>query len=134
MTSRLQRCLFSLKGAFSALEKDLNPLAQKSDVEEGESALEKAIKEAKTKGATVVTSSSSASSKRQQQQADRERVQKLEMNLRSVLNQYPMVIPVASLQQQQMEKKGAIARPTTAPASPAPPVSGGGTISAQASR
>jgi len=133
MTSRLQRCLFSLKGAFSALEKDLNPLAQKSDVEEGESALEKAIKEAKTKGATVVTSSSSAPSKRQQQQAERERVQKLEMNLRSVLNQYPMVIPVASLQQ-QMEKKGAIARPTTAPASPAPPVSGGGTISAQASR
>jgi len=98
MTSRLQRCLFSLKGALRALEKDLNPLAQKVDVEEGESALEKAIKEAKTKGVTVVTSSSSSSSKRPQQQADRERVQKLEMNLRSVLNQYPMVIPVAALQ------------------------------------
>lgn len=128
MTSRLQRCLFSLKGAFSALEKDLSPLAQNVDVEEGESALEKAIKEAKTKGATVVTS------KRQQQQADRERVQKLEMNLRSVLNQYPTVIPVAALeqqQQQQMEKKGAVARPTTAAP---PPASGGGTISAQGSR
>ena len=71
LSSRLSKCCHLLRESFHELEKDLNPLMQ----------------------ATSQEFDADAITKKMASHTDRERLHALELNLKNVLNQYPMPVP-----------------------------------------